>query len=124
MRRFFLYLLALFMVVAGLNHFFNTEFLLRMMPPMLPYPLELVYLSGVLEILVGILLLIPRLTRFAAWGCVLLFIAVFPANLYMAMAPEKFSDFPRWALYLRLPLQILPILWAYVYTRPPKTASP
>lgn len=124
MRKFFLYLLALFMVVAGLNHFFNTEFLLRMMPPMLPFPLELVYISGVIEILLGILLLVPSLTRLAAWGCILLFIAVFPANLYMALAPEKFSDFPQWALYLRLPLQILPILWAYAYTRPPKSATP
>jgi len=124
LKKIFLYLLAIFMLAAGIHHFVNTEFLLRMMPPFLPYPLILVQVSGVVEILLGLLLLIPKYTRLAAWACILLFLAVFPANIYMALAPEKFPDFPRWALYLRLPLQLLPILWAYWFTRPMVFPSP
>ncbi len=118
LKTIFKYLLALFMIAAGIHHFVNTEFLLKMMPPFLPYPLGLVQISGVLEIILGLLLLYPKYTRIAAWGCILLFVAVFPANIYMAMIPERFPEIPQWGLYLRLPLQLLPILWAWWFTRP------
>lgn len=111
------YLFALVFVLAGANHFINTPFYLRMMPPILPAPLFLVYLSGVCEIALGILLLIPKTSRLAAFGLIALLIAVFPANVFMAMNPQMFPEFSQTALYLRLPLQLVLIAWAFWLTR-------
>ena len=77
------FLLALFMVGAGTMHFIKPDFYLNIMPPYLPLHLELVYLSGVCEIALGLLLLVPRFSRVAAWGIIALLIAVFPANVYL-----------------------------------------
>src|ERR1022692_975836 len=77
------WLLALFMVGAGTMHFIMPDFYLKIMPPYLPLHLELVYLSGFFEIALGVLLLVPRFSRFAAWGIIALLIAVFPANIYV-----------------------------------------
>jgi uncharacterized membrane protein len=87
------------------------------MPPLLPFPLFLVYLSGMFEITFGVLLLIPKFSRLAAWGIVLLLFAVFPANIYMAMAAENFPEFNPIMIYLRLPLQFVLIAWAFWFTR-------
>ena len=111
------YLLCVFFVVAGLNHFINPAFYLKAMPPYLPWPLFLVYLSGFFEVALGVLLLAPALTRIAAWGLVALLIAVFPANIQMAINPELYPDISPLALWLRLPLQAVFIAWAYWHTR-------
>jgi len=110
------YLLAFGFVLAGINHFINADFYLKMMPPFLPAHLFLVYLSGVCEATLGILLLIPKFTRLAAWGLIALLIAVFPANIFMAMNAEIFPEFSQTALYLRLPFQLVIIAWAYWFT--------
>ncbi|MEO5798085.1 MAG: DoxX family protein [Gemmatimonadales bacterium] len=115
--------LALFYIAAGVNHFVHQDFYVRIMPPYLPAHLALVYLSGVFEALGGIGVLIPRVRSLAGWGIVLLLIAVFPANLYMAMHPELFPDISTASLYLRLPIQIPLIAWAYWATRPDTTVS-
>lgn len=104
-------------VLAGANHFFNPHFYLKMMPPVLPAPLFLVYLSGIFEAALGVLLVVPKFSRQAAWGIVALLIAVFPANIYMAANPQLFAEFSAAALYWRLPLQFLLIGWAYLYTK-------
>jgi len=104
-------------IFAGMNHFINPGFYLRMMPPFLPAPLFLIYLSGVFEIALGVLLLVPRFSRFAAFGLIALLITVFPANIYMTLHPQLFSEFSPTALYARLPLQLLLIGWAYWYTK-------
>jgi uncharacterized membrane protein len=112
------YVLGSFFVVAGLNHFINPDFYVRMMPPYLPWHLPLVYLSGVAEVVLGGLLLVPRWTRWAAWGLVALLIAIFPANVHMAMNPDVFyPSTPTVLLWLRLPLQGLLIAWAWWHTR-------
>jgi len=111
------YLLGIFFVLGGLYHFINPNFYLRMMPPYLPWQLFLVYLSGFFEIALGILLLIPKFTRLAAWGLIALLVAVFPANLHMWLNPQLFSEYSPQALLLRLPLQAVLIAWAYWYTR-------
>ncbi|MBA4121971.1 MAG: DoxX family membrane protein [Acidobacteria bacterium] len=111
------WLLATAFVLAGMNHFFNPTFYLKMMPPVLPAPLFLIYLSGVFEIALGALLLIGKFTKLAAWSLIVLLIAVFPANLYMALNAELFPEFSSSALYLRLPLQLVLIAWAFWYTR-------
>lgn len=103
-------------IVAGTIHFINPKFYLKIMPPYLPWHLFLVYLSGVFEIILGAMLLIPQTQRIAAWGLILLLIAVFPANIYMAMNPEKFPDLTPMLLYLRLVIQFILIAWAYWFT--------
>ena len=105
------------MALAGINHFLNAPFYLKMMPPYLPWHLTLVYVSGVCEIALGLLLLQPRFTKMAAWGLILLFIAVFPANLYMTMNPQLYPEINPAALYWRLPFQPIFIAWAYWFTR-------
>jgi len=113
------YLLAIFMITAGIMHFVNTEFYLKIVPPYLPLHKELVFISGVFEVLLGILLVVPQTSRMAAWGIVALLFAVFPANLYLYQHQEILSASPIIHL-LRLPLQGLFILWAYWHTRPAK----
>lgn len=115
------YLLAAGFILAGINHFLNAAFYLKMMPPYLPAHLFLIRLSGVFEIGLGVLLLIPKFTRLAAWGLIALLAAVFPANIFMWMNAELFADFSPTALTLRLPLQIVLIAWAYWFTRTEKS---
>jgi len=110
-------LFGAFFIGAGLNHFISTDFYLRIMPPYLPWHLPLVYASGVAETALGALLLVRRWSRIAAWGLILLLIAVFPANLHMALNAHLYPQFSPLLLWLRLPLQGLLIAWAYLYTR-------
>src|SRR4051812_15051262 len=101
---------ALF-VVAGIGHFVATDFYMKMMPSVLPLHRTLVLLSGFCEIVLGILLLIPRCSRLAAWGLIALLIAVFPANIHIYRHQELFPMPPPLHL-LRLPMQAVLILWA------------
>ncbi|MBX3276632.1 MAG: DoxX family membrane protein [Acidobacteria bacterium] len=112
-RKILKYLLVVFFVAAGINHFRNPEFYLRIMPPYLPWHEALNYASGFFEILLGLLVLIPRCTRFAGWGLIALLAAVFPANLHMALNPHLFPELPPMAYYIRLPFQLVFIAWVY-----------
>ena len=88
------------------------------MPPYLPWHRELVLLSGACEIACGLGLLVPPLTVAAAWGTIALLVAVFPANVHMALHPEGYADIARpWVWWARLPLQFVFIWWAYRHTR-------
>lgn len=109
-------LFAIFFVVAGFNHFFSTAFYLHIMPPYLPWHLFLVYLSGLVEIMLGIALVIPKFTQLAAWGLIGLLIAVLPANIHMAVNHDLYPEYSVAVLWLRLPLQIVLMGWAYWYT--------
>lgn len=107
-------LLAFFFVVAGANHFRAPEIYLGMMPPWLPWPLTLVQVSGVAEILGGIGALVPCTRRFSGWGLMVLLVAVFPANLHVALQGRMPGfDFSPLILWLRLPLQILLLGWVW-----------
>ena len=112
---------ALF-IGSGVLHFVKHEGYVRLMPPALPYPHELVYLSGVIEGGLGALLLVPRTRRVAAWALIPTLVAIFPANIYAAVtagtAHEAMPGVPVWAAWLRLPVQGVLIAWAYRYTRP------
>src|SRR5437879_1960073 len=99
------YVLGMFFVLAGVMHFRAPEFYLKIMPPYVPWHLELVYLSGVFEVLLGAMLLVPATTNLAAWGLIALLIAVFPANLHMALNTDQYSNISPILLWLRLPLQ-------------------
>src|SRR5690242_6763275 len=80
------FLLAAVLLGAGVMHFVDPWFFVQIMPPYLPWHWELVYVSGVIELVLGVALLIPATQRLAAYGAIALFIAVFPANIHMAMA--------------------------------------
>lgn len=105
-------------VGAGAMHFARPNFYLRMMPPYLPAPLTLIYLSGVAEILLGALLWVPSLRPWSAWGIIALLVAVFPANLYMYQRGGAAYGVSDWLLLARLPAQGLLIAWAFSHTRP------
>jgi uncharacterized membrane protein len=114
-------LLAVGMIGIGIGHFANPTPFVRIVPAALPAPLLLVYVSGFFEILGGAGLLIPRIRRQAAWGLVLLYVAVFPANINMAVNHiplEEGHPIPTPALWIRLPLQFVLIAWAWWFTRP------
>lgn len=115
------WLLAVAFVAAGTLHFVRPALYVRIMPPYLPWHEELVFVSGVFEILGGIGLLVPRLQVAAAWGLIALLVAVFPANVHMALHPEigaeRFPNFPPAVWWWRLPLQLVFIVWAYWFTR-------
>ena len=111
-----LWALAIAMIWVGVLHFVRPKPFVRIVPKYLPAPLALVYISGFFEILGGVGLLIPATRVYAAWGLIALYIAVFPANIYMltdnvSLNPKK--PIPRWMLWLRLPFQFLFIAWAY-----------
>ena len=105
--------------ISGIGHFARTKWFLRLMPPYLPRPRELVLVSGAAELVLGAMLLVPACSRLAAWGLMALLVAVFPANLHMALKSGSsdpvmpgISPFLSWA---RLPIQGLLIAWAYWY---------
>ncbi|MES2765472.1 MAG: DoxX family protein [Bacteroidota bacterium] len=102
-------ILAMGFTVMGILHFVAPEGFLKIMPPFLPFHRELVYLSGLFEILGGLGLLFKSTRKIAGWSLIALLIAVFPANIYMAFKNIQFDTFktPEWALWLRLPFQFL-----------------
>ena len=116
-KKVLLFAFSIFFAGAGLDHLVNPEFYLSIMPPIFPMHSEAVLISGVLEIVGGIAVLIPGLRRAAGWGIFVLLIAVYPANIYMALYPELFPSIHSGFLYLRLPLQFLFLYWAYSVTR-------
>jgi uncharacterized membrane protein len=114
-----LWTLAVAMVGIGVLHFVRPKPFVRIVPKYLPAPLALVYISGFFEILGGLGLLLPATRAWAAWGLIALYLAVFPANIYMltddvSLDPKK--PIPRWVLWLRLPFQLVFIAWAYWFT--------
>lgn len=118
-------LLAAVMIAAGVAHFVTPEPFVGIVPDVLPAPRMLVFVSGVFEILGGAGLLIPRTRKLAAWGLIALYVAVFPANINMAVNGLPFGDHPPDPVFawLRLPFQAVFIAWAWYLTREPAAAS-
>lgn len=111
------YLLSLSLMVAGILHFSMPKFYVKIMPKSLPKPFELVILSGIAEIICGILLLLPSTQNFGAYATIALLIAVFPANIEMARIYYIKNKKGFWFTLLRLPLQILLIWWAFQFIK-------
>lgn len=108
-------LLGVSMMAIGVTHFLDPEPFVRIVPDYLPAPLALVYVSGVFEVLGGVGVLLPQTRRAASWGLVALFLAVFPANVHMALNEIQLvpgGDLPVWAMWARLPFQAVFIAWA------------
>lgn len=110
--------LAAMMVAVGAYHFIAPMPFVKIVPSFLPEPLLLVYVSGFFEILGGIGLLIPKVSRAAAWGLIALYLAVFPANINMAVNHLPLGDtyYPI-GNWVRLPFQVLFIVWAYYLSK-------
>ncbi len=105
---------------VGLNHFFDPSFFLKIMPPYLPYHLELIYISGAFEIIFGIGLLFKKYRFFVCWGLIFLLIAVYPANIYLAFNTEPqqaLNISPFLASWIRLPIQFIFIGIAYWHSK-------
>ena len=106
--------LGLFFIAAGANHFVHAPFYIRMVPLWLPGPTLLVAISGACEVLGGIGVLVPATRRLAGIALIALLIAVFPANLQMALHPELYRDIgSATAFLIRLPLQFVVIAWVW-----------
>jgi len=118
-KRALLWIMGVFYIVAGLGHFVAPAAYLPMMPLWLPAHSALIFLSGVAELVLGAAVLVPATRRLAAWGLILLLIAIFPANLHIAL-----HDVPLFGAtegagiwnWVRLPFQLVLIAWAWWYT--------
>ena len=116
-KPFSIIVMSWFYISAGLLHFTNTNWFLQIVPPYLPIKLELVYLSGLFEVILGIMLLVPTLRYYAGWGLILLLIAVYPANIYLAQTNGAAMNTSALVAWGRLPFQFLFIGIAYWHTK-------
>ena len=113
-------IMSLFYIWVGIKHFLDPSWFVQIMPPSLPMHYEAVYVSGFFEILFGIMLLFSRTRYYAAWGLILLLIAVYPANIYLAFneAPQKALEISAFAAsWIRLPIQFIFLALAYWHSR-------
>lgn len=111
-------ILGIAFIVAGLNHFWNPKFYRAIMPPYIPEHGLMVEVSGYAEVILGAMVFIPRWARVTRWGLIALLIAIFPANLHMALNPQQYPQIPHWILWARLPLQPLMMAWVYWVVAP------
>lgn len=108
---------------GGIGHFLATDFFVSIVPPYIPSPLAMVYISGVFELIGAIGILRMRWRPVAGWGLVLLTLCVTPANLYMWQHPELFPDFSPTILSVRMVIQVLLIACIIWSTQAPKSAD-
>ena len=119
-KRVLLYLQVVFYVFAGVQHFRIPDAYLPMMPGYLPAHAELVFLSGVAEVLCGLGLLLPQTRRLAAWATIALLVAILPANIHVALHNVPLFGASEGAgiwNWVRLPFQFVFMAWAWWYTR-------
>ena len=117
-KSFLIIISSIFYVIVGIKHFIEPEYFLSIVPPYLPYHLELVYISGLFEVLFGLLILFPKYRYYGAIGLILLLVALFPANIYLAQSKEAqeaigaTQEIATW----RLPIQGV-LIWIAYYIR-------
>ena len=106
---------SIFYTIVGVKHFIEPDYFLSIIPPYLPFHIELVYISGFFEILFGLMILFPKYRYYGSIGLIFLLIAVFPANIYLAQskeAQEAIRTSQQIAIW-RLPIQGILIWIAY-----------
>lgn len=113
-----LYLMSILYIAAGINHFRVPKLYYKIIPPFFQDKKFFNEMAGFLEIAFGVLLFFPDLYNLGCWALIVLLILIFPANIYMYTNPQASLGLPKWLLLLRLPIQIVLILWAYHYTIP------
>jgi uncharacterized membrane protein len=109
------YLMAGIYIIAGINHFRVPKLYLKIIPPYLPNASLINKVSGILEIVFGIILLFKSLAPIASVGIIILLIGFFATHFYMLQNEKASLRMPKWLLILRLPLQIALIYWASLY---------
>ncbi len=102
-----------FYIAVGIQHFTNPYWFVRIVPPLLPYKLELVYISGISEVTLGMLLMFKRTRYLAGFGLIILLIAVYPANIYLALTNGAAINTTPFIAWGRLPFQFVFIGLAY-----------
>ena len=112
-----IYLMSLFYISIGIKHFINVDWFMKIMPPYLPYHKVLVYLSGVFEIIFGIMLVFEKTRFLSGGGLILLLIAVFPANIYLAQTNGAAMNISPTLAWGRLPFQAVFIGLAYWHSK-------
>jgi len=115
-----IYAMSAFYIWVGIKHFIDPQWFMQIMPPYLPFHLELVYLSGIFEIVLGVMLVFESTRAIAGWGIILLLIAVFPANIYLAFnkEPQQLLGISAFAAsWVRLPIQGILIAFAYWHSK-------
>ena len=110
--------LSVFFIFTGLGHFIRTEEMAAMLPLSVPYRIEMVYFTGILELLAAIAVWIPRLTRLTGFLLILMLVAILPANIYSAINRVDFGGHDAGPVYLlvRIPFQLFVIWWTYFAT--------
>ena len=112
-KRISVYVMGIFYIIVGIKHFQDPSWFVQIVPPILPYKYELVYISGFFEVLLGILLMIPRFQSIAAKGLMALLICVYPANIYLAQTNGVALGISPLIAWGRLPFQFVFIGLAY-----------
>ena len=107
------YVMGIFYIMVGIKHFQDPSWFVQIIPPILPYKYELVYISGFFEVLLGILLMIPKFQSIAAKGLMALLICVYPANIYLAQTNGVALGISPLIAWGRLPFQFVFIGLAY-----------
>lgn len=110
-------IMTLFYIMAGTNHFINPDWYVRIVPPILPFKTAIVYISGILEIILGSLLIFPKTRFIAGWGLIILLVAVYPANIYVALTNGEAMDITPLIAWGRLPFQFVLIGLAYWHSK-------
>jgi uncharacterized membrane protein len=109
--------MCLLYVIAGINHFVNSSFYMNIIPSWVPFHVAVNYISGLCEIIFGLLLIPISTRRIGAWLLIILLIAIFPANIQMTIDYCHAGNPKLWVTIVRLPIQIVLIWWAWVYTK-------
>ncbi len=112
-----LILMFLFYITAGIYHFINPEFYVRIVPPVLPYKFAIVYVTGFLEIILGSLLIFQNTRYIAGWGLIIFLLLVFPSNIYVAMTNGEAMGTSPFIAWGRLPLQFPLIAIAFWHSK-------
>ena len=110
------YLMAILYILAGMNHFRKPKLYERIMPNYIPAKTTMVTVTGALEMVFGLMLLIPENQNIAAWGIIILLVSFFSVHFYMLRDEKAALGLPRWVLLSRIPLQFFLIWWAFQYT--------
>ena len=108
-----IYIMSIFYIQIGIKHFTDPTWFMQIMPPYLPFHKELVYISGAIEVILGVMLLFKETRYIAGWGLILLLIAVFPANIYLAQTNGAAMSTSATVAWGRLPIQAIFIALAY-----------
>lgn len=110
------YLLGVLLVIAGFNHFRVPKIYERIMPPYFPAASTMVLISGIAEMVLGLMLLNKDTQTYAAWGIIAMLLVFFTVHIHMLQHKNASLKLPKWLLILRIPLQFILIYWAYLYT--------